>query len=137
MVEHLKAAVEKERQAVGRLDVALPLLPRVRNVNEMHAERLTSGQRIADGVASTMGSWRFIIIQSCILAVWIALNIIALVHHWDPYPFILLNLTLSFQAAYAAPIIMMSQNRQAAKDRLQADEDYRVNCQAEEEIAMV
>jgi uncharacterized membrane protein len=88
-------------------------------------------------VARTMGSWRFIIIQSCILAVWIVLNFIALVHHWDPYPFILLNLALSFQAAYAAPIIMMSQNRQAAKDRLQADEDYRVNCQAEEEIAMV
>jgi uncharacterized membrane protein len=137
MVEHLKAAVEKERQAVGRFNAAFPHLPRVRNVNEMHEKQLTTGQRIADGVASTMGSWRFIIIQSCILAVWIALNIIALVHHWDPYPFILLNLALSFQAAYAAPIIMMSQNRQAAKDRLQADEDYRVNCRAEEEVAMI
>jgi uncharacterized membrane protein len=109
----------------------------VRNVNTIHADRLTTGQRIADGVASTMGSWRFIIIQSCILAVWIVLNIVAAVHHWDPYPFILLNLALSFQAAYAAPIIMMSQNRQAAKDRLQADEDYRVNCQAEAEIALI
>jgi uncharacterized membrane protein len=136
-VEDLAAAVENERQAVGRFKAAFPHLPRVRNVNELHADRLTTGQRIADGVASTMGSWRFIIIQSCILAVWIVLNIVAAVHHWDPYPFILLNLALSFQAAYAAPIIMMSQNRQASKDRLQADEDYRVNCQAETEIAMI
>jgi uncharacterized membrane protein len=137
VVEDLAAAVENERQAVGRFKAGFPHLPRVRNVNELHADRLTTGQRIADGVASTMGSWRFIIIQSCILAVWIVLNVVAAVHHWDPYPFILLNLALSFQAAYAAPIIMMSQNRQASKDRLQADEDYRVNCQAEMEIAMI
>ncbi|MGC4192502.1 MAG: DUF1003 domain-containing protein [Thermomicrobiales bacterium] len=60
-----------------------------------------------------MGSWRFIIIQTAILISWIALNVIGWTHHWDPYPFILLNLALSFQAAYSAPIIMMSQNRQA------------------------
>ncbi len=71
---------------------------------------LTPGQRIADTVAATMGSWRFIVIQSALLVVWVALNLTAYVRHWDPYPFILLNLALSFQAAYAAPFIMMSQN---------------------------
>ncbi len=76
------------------------------------APDLTTGQRIADTVAATMGSWKFIIIQSVILLAWIALNITAYIEHWDPYPFILLNLALSFQAAYAAPFIMMSQNRQ-------------------------
>lgn len=115
-----------------------PHLPhRPRDINALHEERLTPGQRVADGVARTMGSWRFIIIQSAILLLWIVLNIAAIIRHWDPYPFILLNLALSFQAAYAAPIIMMSQNRQAEKDRLKADEDYRVNCQAEMEIANV
>lgn len=72
------------------------------------------GQKAADQITKGLGSWRFIIIQSIILACWIALNLTQLFFHaWDPYPFILLNLALSFQAAYAAPIIMMSQNRQA------------------------
>jgi uncharacterized membrane protein len=72
------------------------------------------GQRAADEITQWLGSWTFIIIQSVILGVWITLNLTQLIFHaWDPYPFILLNLTLSFQAAYAAPIIMMSQNRQA------------------------
>ena len=70
------------------------------------APQLTAGQRIADAVAATMGSWRFIIIQSVILLIWIILNVTAYVQQWDPYPFILLNLALSFQAAYAAPFIM-------------------------------
>jgi uncharacterized membrane protein len=78
-----------------------------------------------------------IIVQSVVLTVWIILNVIAWLRHWDPYPFILLNLMLSFQAAYAAPIIMMSQNRQAAKDRLMAEEDYRVNMKAEEELKAI
>src|SRR6266705_1313324 len=84
---------------------------------------LTPGAKLADGVAEIVGSWRFIIIQSVLLGIWITLNMIAFVNNWDPYPFILLNLVLSFQAAYAAPIIMMSQNRQAAKDRLMAEQD--------------
>jgi len=92
------------------------------------------GQRIADGVAATMGSWSFIIVQSVILAVWIVLNLMAWMGHWDPYPFILLNLALSFQAAYAAPFIMISQNRQADRDRRQAEEDYRTNVEAERRI---
>ncbi len=101
------------------------------------ATQLTAGQRIADAVAATMGSWRFIIIQSTILLVWIVLNITAWINHWDPYPFILLNLALSFQAAYAAPFIMMSQNRQADIDRGKAESDYRINVKAELEIELL
>lgn len=102
-----------------------------------HTEALTIGQRIADAVAATMGSWTFIIIQSIILMFWIALNITAYVQQWDPYPFILLNLALSFQAAYAAPFIMMSQNRQQDIDRKSAEHDYQVNIKAELEIELL
>lgn len=99
--------------------------------------RLTLGQKVADTVAAMMGSWAFIIIQSLILAAWIALNLTAYFHHWDPYPFILLNLALSFQAAYAAPFIMMSQNRQSDIDRQKAEDDYRINIKAELEIELL
>ena len=98
------------------------------------ALQLTLGQRVADQVAVTMGSWWFIIIQSVILMAWIALNVTAYIARWDPYPFILLNLLLSFQAAYAAPVIMMSQNRQQDVDRREAASDYRINVKAELEI---
>lgn len=98
---------------------------------------LTLGQRIADTVAATMGSWTFIIIQSAILAVWIALNVTAYIKRWDPYPFILLNLALSFQAAYAAPFIMMSQNRQQDIDRKAAENDHQINIKAELEIELL
>jgi len=111
--------------------------PPVININKSLAEGQTAGQRIADALALLMGSWTFIIVQSTILLIWITLNVVAWVHHWDPYPFILLNLALSFQAAYAAPIIMMSQNRQAAKDRLMAEQDYMVNNKAEEEVKSI
>jgi uncharacterized membrane protein len=95
---------------------------------------LGTGQRVADWVARTVGSWRFILIQSALLALWIALNATAYVARWDPYPFILLNLVLSFQAAYTAPIIMMSQNRLSEVDRRHAESDYRINVKAELEI---
>jgi uncharacterized membrane protein len=111
--------------------------PPVINVNKIHAEKLTTGERIADKLAAVMGSWPFIIVQSVLLVIWIALNVAAYIHHWDPYPFILLNLALSFQAAYAAPVIMMSQNRQAAKDRLMAEQDYEVNLKAEDELKSI
>ena len=97
----------------------------------------TVGQRIADQVASTMGSWKFIIIQTTILFFWIVLNVTAYVQRWDPYPFILLNLALSFQAAYAAPFIMMSQNRQQDIDRKEAENDYQINIKAELEIELL
>ncbi len=99
--------------------------------------RLTIGQRIADAVAATMGSWTFIIIQSVMLMFWIALNVTAYVQQWDPYPFILLNLALSFQAAYAAPFIMMSQNRQQDVDRKSAEDDFKINIKAELEIELL
>jgi len=108
-----------------------------RNVNVIESERLTLGQKVADMVADTIGSWPFIITQTFILICWLVLNITAWVNHWDPYPFILLNLMLSFQAAYAGPIIMMSQNRQSAKDRLAAEIDHQVNQKAELEVGLL
>ncbi len=98
---------------------------------------ITIGQRVADAVAATMGSWTFIIAQSVMLVAWIALNVTAYVNQWDPYPFILLNLALSFQAAYAAPFIMMSQNRQQDVDRKCAEDDYQINIKAELEIELL
>jgi uncharacterized membrane protein len=106
-------------------------------VGERPQFELTLGQRIADVVAASMGSWPFIIAQSLLLTIWIVLNITAWIEHWDPYPFILLNLALSFQAAYAAPFIMMSQNRQADIDRQAAENDYQVNVKAELEIELL
>jgi uncharacterized membrane protein len=107
----------------------------IRNVNDLADERLTVGQKVADTVAANMGSWRFIIIQSCILAAWIVANSIAWAFRWDYYPFVLLNLMLSFEAAFAAPFIMISQNRQAEKDRLTAQNDYLTDVKGEQEIA--
>jgi len=134
MAEAIAPVVEKwERQRIRHVHRHKPVI----NINQIDAEALTTGQRIADGLATVMGSWAFIIVQSILLAIWIALNGAAWFYHWDPYPFILLNLALSFQAAYAAPIIMMSQNRQAAKDRLMAEQDYEVNCKAEDELKSI
>jgi uncharacterized membrane protein len=97
----------------------------------------TRGQRLADLVASTIGSWRFILIQSTAITVWIVGNVLTGRGAWDPYPFILLNLLLSFQAAYTAPAIMMSQNRQSELDRRHAENDYEVNVKAELEIELL
>jgi len=103
--------------------------------HDLHAESRKFGQRLADSVANGMGSWKFIIWQTIIVAVWMILNVIlAVTHRWDGYPFILLNLVFSTQAAYAAPIIMMAQNRQSDRDRAQADADYKTNCEAKDEI---
>ena len=95
------------------------------------------GDKIADIVTSIVGSWRFIIIQSCLLTIWIILNITAWIRHWDPYPFILLNLALSFQAAYATPFILMSQNRQSTIDRENAQQDLECDIKAEMEIELL
>ncbi|CAM5768042.1 hypothetical protein LMIY3S_02367 [Labrys miyagiensis] len=122
-------------------DDELALLHRLRWQRREHRPlqpgELPLGARVADFVAAMMGSWPFIIVQSIILILWMVLNITAWVQHWDPYPFILLNLALSFQAAYAAPFIMMSQNRQAAIDRAAATHDYDVNTKAELEIELL
>ena len=95
---------------------------------------LTLGDRITARAIQVIGSWPFIMAQTVIVIIWGILNIIAWIAHWDPYPFILLNLFLSIQAAYAAPVIMMGQNRQAAIDRLEAHNDFLINVQAAEEI---
>ena len=105
-----------------------------KNWHAKHVETLGFGGRIADAVAKGMGSWRFIIIQTVLVILWMALNLVGFFYHWDVYPFILLNLLFSTQAAYAAPIIMMSQNRQNDRDRLHAEEDYKTNVDAKKEI---
>ena len=100
---------------------------RWRHPANRHLDRRRRGERIADRVTTVFGSWRFIVVQTVIVSVWIALNLLAVTHRWDPYPFILLNLVFSTQAAYAAPLILLSQNRQADTDRITAEHDYRVN----------
>ena len=111
--------------------------PPVRNLNEILGAQLTLGVRLADWVARIMGSWGFLIGQTAFLAAWAALNLVAWSRHWDPYPFIVMNLVLSLQAAYAAPLIMMSQNRQADRDRAEAHNAYLINQKAEVEIRVV
>ncbi|MEZ7503628.1 DUF1003 domain-containing protein [Flavobacterium sp. Arc2] len=105
-----------------------------KNWHQKHFDNLGFGSRLADSVAKSMGSWKFIIIQTVLVVLWMTLNLVAFMKHWDVYPFILLNLLFSTQAAYAAPIIMMSQNRQNERDRAQAQADYQTNLDAKLEI---
>jgi uncharacterized membrane protein len=104
------------------------------NWHRKHKESSTTAQRLADAVANYMGSWKFIILQSIFVVVWMGLNITGIILKWDAYPFILLNLVFSTQAAYAAPIIMMSQNRASERDRHHAEADFRTNKEAKREI---
>lgn len=131
-----------ETQRYQLKDAEHQLLRDLRSARRQQRDRaravhLTRGQHFADAVTAVVGSWRFIIVQSGLLALWIMLNVVAWIQHWDPYPFILLNLALSFQAAYTAPFILMSQNRQQEVDRLAAQEDYRINVKAELEIELL
>jgi uncharacterized membrane protein len=106
-----------------------------KNINEEFEQKQTFGERLADKLAANAGSWKFIILFSVILVLWITINsVIVLWNPFDPYPFILLNLVLSCVAAIQAPIILMSQNREESKDRLRSEHDYRVNLKAELEI---
>jgi uncharacterized membrane protein len=111
---------ERNVEAIARMEHALD-------------SQRTFGERVADRFAAAVGSWPFIIVQSLILAIWVALNVSVLVFRWDPYPFILLNLVLSFQAAYASPIIMMSQNRQSKIADRRNQLDLQINLLAEQE----
>jgi uncharacterized membrane protein len=116
-----------------------PLAPRgnliTRNVNDLHAEQMTLGERLADHLAAVAGSWNFILLFLGIIAVWVAINsLVLLSRSWDPYPFILLNLILSLLAGLQAPVIMMSQHRQEDRDRIRAEHDYEINLKAELEI---
>jgi len=111
--------------------------PIAKNITQSFNEQTTFGQRMADKVAAFGGSWTFISIFAAIMVIWVFLNSFILIRYsnsFDPYPYILLNLFLSMLAAIQAPIILMSQNRQAYKDRLSADHDYEVNLKAELEI---
>ncbi len=105
-----------------------------KNWHEEHHATIKFGGRVADAVANGMGSWKFIIIQTVFVIIWMGINLVGFINHWDVYPFILLNLLFSTQAAYAAPIIMMSQNRQNGRDRMHAEQDYRTNKAAKQEI---
>jgi uncharacterized membrane protein len=106
-------------------------------VNDLIQEKSSTSQRAADWLAEKVGSWGFIIGQSIMLVIWVILNVTGLVFRWDPYPFILMNLVMSLQAAFTAPIIMMSQNRQTERDRLEAHHDYKINLKAEEEVRVI
>ncbi|MGG5886337.1 DUF1003 domain-containing protein [Falsiroseomonas sp. HC035] len=108
-----------------------------RRANAALPRAATLPDRLADAVAARVGSWRFILVQSGLLVAWITANALVGPGGWDPYPFILLNLVLSFQAAYTAPIIMMSQNRQNGLDRDRSVADYQVNLRAEAEITLL
>jgi uncharacterized membrane protein len=102
------------------------------NLNDLQErEAKTIGERMADRLALAAGSWTFIIAFLAVISVWMAVNAVAWIHHWDPYPFILLNLILSCVAAIQAPIILMSQNREEARDRIRAQADFEVNLKAE------
>lgn len=138
--EYVEDILEDERGELSRLDVeVLESLKEqetvTENLNLAFEKDLTWGQRIADRVAAFGGSWTFIIIFFIILVLWMGVNSLFLFSRpFDPYPYILLNLVLSCLAAIQAPIIMMSQNRQEARDRLRSEQDYQVNLKAELEI---
>jgi uncharacterized membrane protein len=121
----------RERRVIERVAQKLSV---ARNTNVEHEDTMTFGEKLADKVASFGGSWTFLIIFASVLVAWVALNSLLLVQAFDPYPYILLNLFLSMLASIQAPIIMMSQNRHAAKDRINAAHDYEVNLKAEIEI---
>ena len=125
---------ENEQRVIERLTQRLHIS---RNVNREYEETLTFGQRLADRLAIFGGSWTFILLFLSLLLLWIVLNTVVLARlskPFDPYPYIFLNLILSMLAALQAPVIMMSQNRYAAKDRVAAEHDYEVNLKAELEI---
>jgi uncharacterized membrane protein len=107
--------------------------------HDAHNEETSTGARIADRVAGFIGSWQFIIIQSAIFLIWVIFNTVWLfgAYQFDPYPFILFNLFMSAEAAYASPLILMSQNRQSERDRIQAQHDYDTNVAAKEEIETI
>jgi len=139
-MDYVQHALEQERGELSALEDEVVRSMRdqevlSRDVDKEYERRLTFGERAADRLAAFGGSWHFIGLFGVIIVIWIAINSVALLEHrFDPYPFILLNLVLSCIAALQAPIIMMSQNRQEAKDRLRSEYDYRVNLKAELEI---
>jgi len=141
LMEHPDASIDVICEIAARMRQTNLLVSQraARNINVQMEERATLGQRVADKVASFGGSWTFIIIYVAFLVAWMGFNTFVLIHYghgengaqFDPYPYILLNLMLSMTAALQAPIIMMSQNRAAEKDRLAAEQDFKVNLKSE------
>ena len=118
-------------------DLAQQNVAMMGRMEDASREERTLGERVADRFAAVVGSWAFIIVQTVLMALWVGLNVVAWVRHWDPYPFILLNLALSFQAAYAGPIIMMSQNRQSRMTERRNQLDLQINLLAEQETTEI
>ncbi|MBI1312488.1 DUF1003 domain-containing protein [bacterium] len=141
--EHVRRLLEEEKGDLSALEEQVIQSLREQesiseNVNEEFDRALTFGERISDRLASFGGSWTFLIMFGAVIVIWMAINLTILARQpFDPYPFILLNLVLSCLAAVQAPIIMMSQNRQEAKDRLRSEHDYRVNLKAELEVRLL
>jgi len=142
-MEHIQELLTAERGELSEIesDVVKSLAENeliAKNLNDQYDEQIPLGARVADKVAEFGGSWRFIISFGVFILIWIVINsILILTKAFDPYPFILLNLILSCLASLQAPIIMMSQNRQEAKDRLRSEHDYKVNLKAELEIRLM
>jgi uncharacterized membrane protein len=141
--EYLESVLATEKGDLSKLDkeVVKSMVHHEtlsKNINSQFDKKKSYGEKIADKVAEFGGSWRFIIIFACIIFIWISINVYLLAQKpFDPYPFILLNLCLSCLAAIQAPVIMMSQNRKEAKDRLRSENDYKVNLKAELEIRIL
>jgi uncharacterized membrane protein len=111
--------------------------PSVEVPYDAYRKRHTIGQKAAEAVAGTVGSWTYIVIQSAVVALWCTFNVIAWSRRWDPYPFIFLNLIFSIASAYTAPLIMMSQNRQDEIDRIEAHNDHLINQKVEKELHVI
>ncbi len=124
---------ETKISATAGKDIASENIRKIASLEKAANQERTFGELIADRFSSFIGSWTFIIGQSVILSLWIIINVIAWIRHWDPYPFVFLNLALSFQAAYASPIIMMSQNRQARLSERRNHLDLQINLLSEQE----
>ncbi|RBP45163.1 putative membrane protein [Roseimicrobium gellanilyticum] len=139
-LDHVRALLESQLGELTHLDESVLKSLHQHELLSQHpadteTARATFGQRMADGIATFGGSWAFILTFGGFLLLWISVNVFVLAARpFDPYPFILLNLILSCIAAFQAPVIMMSQNRQEARDRLRAENDYKVNLKAELEI---
>jgi uncharacterized membrane protein len=137
-----EAYIRAWQQRAGQLETEI--LDKIRrheriskNVEAVHREQITFGERVSDRLADVAGSWNFIGAFALVLGVWVLLNTAAFIHHWDKYPYILLNLFLSMLAAIQAPVIMMSQSRQESRDRLRSEHDYEINLKAELEVQQI
>lgn len=131
----MSSKIKKEvKGKVNKIELIKGFLHHKNGVHPIFKQKLTFGQKAADKLTVFCGSWTFIILLFIYIGLWIFLNMVAFFYHWDPWPFIILNLTLSCLAAIQAPIILMSQNRQAERDRIDAKYDYQVNRKAEREI---